>query len=78
MDKRFIIYIFFSIVFIRYSFSQEYLDDYNEQSRQKVSNFLSSQNQEEKQKTLNALYQAISSDKIINSEKYLSYVFQYI
>jgi hypothetical protein len=69
MGKRIIIYIFLSVVFIQYLFSQENIDDYNEQSRQIVSNFLSSQNKEEKQKTLDALYQAISSDKIINKEK---------
>ena len=70
MGKRIIIYIFLSVVFIQYLFSQENIDDYNEQSRQIVSNFLSSQNKEEKQKTLDALYQAISSDKIINKEKW--------
>ena len=69
MGKRIIVYIFLSVVFIQYLFSQENIDDYNEQSRQIVSNFLSSQNKEEKQKTLDALYQAISSDKIINKEK---------
>ena len=69
MGKRIIIYIFLSVVFIQYLFSQENIDDYNEQSRQIVSNYLSSQNKEEKQKTLDALYQAISSDKIINKEK---------